>query len=88
MRSNGHQVDRAVARQGRSEVELESVGSGLYPVLPLLNHSCDNNTLRVFTNNRVLLIAARLDHPPISSNLLLWVFLAFHCFGGILFQSP
>ena len=71
VRCNGHQVDRVVARQGSSQVELESLGSGLFPVLPLLNHSCDQNTIRVFTNNRVLLLVARSDHSPSCLSLVL-----------------
>ena len=70
MRCNGHQVDRALVRQGSSQVELESLGSGVFPVLPLLNHSCDSNTLRLFTNNQVFLLAARSDLPPLSSPYL------------------
>ena len=59
MRCNGHQIDRVVVRPGSSQVELESLGSGVFPLLPLLNHSCDHNTTRVFRNNQVLLLAAR-----------------------------
>ena len=61
MRCNGHQVDRVVVREASSQVELESTGSGVYPRLPLLNHSCDHNTLRIFRNNQVVLLAARSE---------------------------
>ena len=59
VRCNAHQVDRVVVSQASSQVEVESLGSGLYPLLPLLNHSCDHNTLRLFRNNQVVLLAAR-----------------------------
>ena len=46
----------SIARAG---VELEGRASAVYPVLPLLNHSCDPNTLRVNIGGRVVLLAAR-----------------------------
>ena len=46
----------SIARAG---VELEGRASAVYPVLPLLNHSCDPNTLRVYIGGRVVLLAAR-----------------------------
>ena len=46
----------SIARAG---VELEGRASAVYPVLPLLNHSCDPNTLRVYSGGRVVLLAAR-----------------------------
>ena len=52
------QVDE-VTSIARARVELEGRASAVYPVLPLLNHSCDPNTLRVYNGGRVLLIAAR-----------------------------
>ena len=46
----------SIARAG---VELEGRASAVYPVLPLLNHSCDPNTLRVNIGGRVVPLAAR-----------------------------
>ena len=59
VRCNAHQVDRQVVRPGHSQVEVEGVASAVFPLLPLLNHSCDHNTLRVFSNNMVTLLATR-----------------------------
>ena len=59
VRCNGHQVDRVVTSPGESMVEVESVGSAVFPLLPLLNHSCDHNTVRVFNNNQLILLATR-----------------------------
>ena len=52
------QVDEVTSITGAG-VELEGRASAVYPVLPLLNHSCDPNTLRLYSGARVLLIAAR-----------------------------
>ena len=52
------QVDE-VTSMVRAGVELEGRASAVYPVLPLLNHSCDPNTLRVYSGGRVILLATR-----------------------------
>ena len=56
-RYNAHQVDHS-SREG-VQVSLTGVGSGLYPVLGLINHSCDANTVRININNTVILVATR-----------------------------
>ena len=42
-------------------VELEGIGAALYPTLALLNHSCNSNTIRIFTHNssQAILVAVR-----------------------------
>ena len=58
-RCNGHQVDDGKIDEGGCQVLLHGVGSAIYPVLPLLNHSCDPNTVRVYVENKVMLMATR-----------------------------
>ena len=58
VRCNAHQVDQVTAIT-RGAVELGGLASAVYPVLPLLNHSCDPNTIRVYTGGRAVLVAAR-----------------------------
>ena len=38
---------------------LRGVASALYPVLPLLNHSCAANTVRINAGGTVILVAVR-----------------------------
>ena len=59
VRCNGHQVDDGLVDEGGCQVILQGIGSAIYPVLPLLNHSCDSNTVRVYVGNKVMLIATR-----------------------------
>ena len=57
------QVD-TTSRIEPGKVELEGVGAALYPVLALLNHSCNSNTIRIFTNNssKAILVALRYEY--------------------------
>ena len=57
------QVDE-VTSMVRAGVELEGRASAVYPVLPLLNHSCDPNTLRVYSGGRVILLTTRSVTVP------------------------
>ena len=57
-RYNGHQLDWSLPSPSQPrQAELQPVGSGLY--LPLLNHSCDSNTSRIFVDSTMVLVACR-----------------------------
>ena len=59
-RYNAHQIDFNYMKEGRSDiVETYCVGTALYPILPLLNHSCNANTIRFNIGNKVVLVASR-----------------------------
>jgi hypothetical protein len=57
---NAHQIDFNSRQAERADcVDVYCVGSALYPILPLLNHSCNANTIRFNIGNKVILVASR-----------------------------
>ena len=56
-RYNGHQVDWSLPSPLPGQADCLPVASGLY--LPLLNHSCDSNTVRLFVGSTMVLLASR-----------------------------
>jgi len=59
-RYNAHEIDMNSKKNGTyDQVDVLSIGSALYPILPLLNHSCNANTIRFNIGKKVVLIASR-----------------------------
>ena len=63
-RCNAHQIDRYYQQrtqhsQKETHMDEVGVGSGVYPILSLLNHSCDASTIRFNISNKMLLVASR-----------------------------
>lgn len=64
VRCNAYQIewnykDKLIQGEAYPGTHLLTVGTGVYPILCLLNHSCDANTIRFNINNKVLLVASR-----------------------------
>lgn len=75
--SNAHEISEMVLQKGEKKMDFESVeiGGALYPIMSLMNHSCDPNVVRNSFNGDMNVLTAIKFIPAgdhVRTNLVLY----------------